>query len=111
MSRSPKCEECRFWEAFDEDDKDSLGWCQRYPPMLHNITPKEDQCDESDWQPRVRRSDWCGEFRSENPKFDGPAVGVMSMSQVDSFLQQRLNQRPTQAEQEQINNQDDGDRP
>jgi hypothetical protein len=62
MSALLRCDTCRFFDAFDEDDKNCLGWCCRYPPALHNITPPEHHCDESDWQPRVRRADWCGEY-------------------------------------------------
>lgn len=59
-----RCLSCRFFEARYTEDN-TIGFCRRFPPQGYGRMI-------ADWAfPMVRRSDWCGEWRSPE---DTPAA-------------------------------------
>ena len=68
----PRCDACRYWEYFDEEDDERIGTCKRYPPQRStenaallaangNVPPLAHS--PRDWsQPTTFEGQWCGEF-------------------------------------------------
>lgn len=60
-----RCDECRFWELFDEKDKLKIfGHCHRHAPkpMSYDVNVTESPTIECGF-PAVFGDEWCGEFR------------------------------------------------
>jgi len=72
----PRCDGCKYWDEFDEEEGDPIGTCKRYPPQ-RAVETKEAEANyggppkllfnSRDWsQPHTRNYNWCGEFAGPN---------------------------------------------
>lgn len=59
---NPECENCRFYEAFDEKE----GFCHRYAPRPHLVPEDYQGLGEIPFWPEVTRATWCGEWEEVN---------------------------------------------
>ena len=73
MSKRKTCENCKFFDEYEEKEggNDAWGTCNRYPPVLFNPLAKEPDIYAemaSTWkQPNIAGNDWCGEFKPIEP--------------------------------------------
>ena len=60
-----RCDDCRFWESHDENDKlKILGHCHRYAPKPISYDAEITECPQIECGfPAVFGDEWCGEFR------------------------------------------------
>lgn len=63
------CENCRWWQATEDEPPSPEGWCRRHAPspmIVPSVTSKGIVSDRPVW-PLTFRYEWCGEFQPKSP--------------------------------------------
>ena len=66
MSIEERCDNCKFWWRGRPTRVPILGQCRRYPPRITDSQPDIDHSVR--WPITIGERDWCGEWKSRNPK-------------------------------------------